>query len=285
MTDAHLELKPLRQFGVEVSGIALAAAQSAETIAALRATWGQHGVIVFREQPALAEADLVRFSRYFGELEIHVRREYLSPSNPEILYVSNKVDAGRSIGILADHEVGWHHDQIYLERPALGSLLYSVEIPASGGNTEFINLADAYDALPETTKTRLEDLRAIQSYAYFNGQWSEPTNREQSDRTPDIDHPLVRTHPETGRKAIYANPGMTAAVKGLSEDASRSLLDELFRHAIQDRFRYEHQWRVGDAIMWDNASTMHRRGAFDAGASRLMKRTTILPPAELARPF
>jgi len=166
---------------VTVEGVDLSGPQDDASIAALRRHWSEHGVIVFRDQHNLSESDLVRFSRYFGDLEIHVRREYLSKDNPEILYVSNKTEAGKSIGILSDHEVGWHHDQIYLERPALGSLLYAVEIPPSGGNTEFINLANAFDSLPEDTQRQIEPLRAVQSYAYFNGQWSEPLRRSRHD--------------------------------------------------------------------------------------------------------
>lgn len=287
MTKQTINVKPLERFGAQISGVDLAQPQSESAIAQLRQLWSKHGVIVFRDQGELQEQDLVRFSRYFGNLEIHVRREYLSPDNPEVLYVSNKTDgdSGRAIGILSDHEVGWHHDQIYLERPALGSLLFSVEIPATGGNTEFINLADAYDALPSTRRDELDNLRAVQSYAYFNGQWSEPTSEDQATRTPDIDHPLIRTHPETGRKAIYADPGMTVKIKDVDHDKGREILDSLFKHAIADEFRYSHEWRLGDAVMWDNASTMHRRGEFDSSASRLMKRTTILPPEALAVPF
>jgi len=261
VTGNKISVKPLHNFGVEIKGVDLSSPQDDASIATLRRHWTEHGVIIFRDQHHLDESSLVRFSRYFGDLEIHVRREYLSTDNPEILYVSNKTKSGKSIGILSDHEVGWHHDQIYLERPALGSLLYAVEIPPSGGNTEFINLANAFDSLPAQTQQQIEPLRAVQSYAYFNGQWSEP------------------------RKAIYADPGMTVSVKGFPENKSRQLLDSLFEHAIRDEFLYSHEWQLGDAIMWDNASTMHRRGEFDSSHSRLMKRTTILPPADRAVPY
>lgn len=213
--------------------------------------------------------------------------EYLSRDNPEILYVSNiqNKQENKPIGILSDHEVGWHHDQIYLQKPALGSLLHGVTIPPTGGNTEFVSLQNAYDALDSKMKERLNGLKAVQSYSFFNGTWSEPTNNTQTERTPDIEHPLIRTHPETGRKAIYADPGMTPMITGLESDESRELLDFLFQHATQSQFRYSHEWRLGDAIMWDNASTMHRRGEFDPASQRLMKRTTILPPADRAIPI
>jgi taurine dioxygenase len=280
---SSLATRPLAPFGIEVMDIDLRRAHDAATIAALRAAWQRNGVALFRGQ-ALEEADLVRFSACFGHLEIHVRREYLSPQHPEVLLVSNVRRDGRVIGILGDHEVGWHHDQSYLERPALGSLLYAVELPPTGGDTCFANLADAYDALPERTKRRLHGLRAVHSYAFFNGTWSEPASAEQRARTPDVTHPVVRTHPETGRKALYVDPGMTPAIVGLPPDESQALLDELFAWCTRAEFVYEHRWKPGDALLWDNASTMHRRGEFDPAHRRLMKRTTILPPADRAVP-
>lgn len=279
-----METRPLENFGVEVIGIDLARDHDAATVDALRWLWADHGLLLFRDQ-SLEERDIVDFSGLFGDLEIHVREEYLSPDHPELLIVSNLKKNGEPIGILSDHEVGWHHDQIYRERPAVGSLLYSVKIPTSGGNTSFCNQAAAYAALPDDRKSALEGLRAMHSYAYFNKQWSEPTNDKQTAMTPDITHPLIRTHPITGQKAIYADPGLTIGIEGAPEDESTALLQELYDWCLQPQFMYDHEWRLGDALMWDNASTMHRRGDFDPSAERLMKRTTILPPAELAVPF
>lgn len=275
-----LQLSP---FGVQILDLDLSCALEDSTVSALHALWAEHGLLVFREQ-AMDEAALVRFSAAFGELEIHVREEYLSQEHPEVLIVSNIREAGRSVGILGDHEVGWHHDQIYLPRPALGSVLLAVELPQHGGNTAFANLCMAYEALPDAMRKRLDGLRAVQSYAYFNGTWSEPTSRSQTTRTPDVVHPVVRTHPVTGRKALYLDPAMTPAIEGIAEHESRVLLDELFQWCVRPGFVYEHAWSAGDVLMWDNASTMHRRGEFDATQRRLMKRTTILPPAEHAVP-
>lgn len=279
-----MDTRPLENFGVEVIGIDIARDHDTATMDALRWLWADHGLLLFRGQN-LEETDIVAFSALFGDLEIHVREEYLSPDHPELLIVSNMKKDGEPIGILSDHEVGWHHDQIYRERPAVGSLLYSVKIPASGGNTSFCNQAAAYAALPDEKKSALEGLRAMHSYAYFNKQWSEPTNAKQKAMTPDVTHPLIRTHPITGQKAIYADPGMTAGIEGMSQDESAALLQELYDWCLQPQFLYDHEWRLGDALMWDNASTMHRRGEFDPSAERLMKRTTILPPADLAVPF
>lgn len=278
-----IKTRPLQYFGLQVIGVDLARDRAPETIDRLRRLWAENGVLLFRGQD-LEEADIVDFSRQFGALEIHVREEYLSRDHPELLLVSNIKADDKPIGILSDHEVGWHHDQIYLPKPAVGSLLYSVKIPTRGGNTAFCNLEAAYAALPAATKRRIDGLRARHSYEYFNRQWSEPTNEAQKKRTPDVTHPLVRSHPVTGRKAIYADPGMTAGIEGMADGAARDLLQELYDWCLRPPFCYEHRWRRGDALMWDNASTMHRRGQFDPAAERLMKRTTILPPAERAVP-
>lgn len=270
--------------GVEVDGMDMTSTLDADTANSIRDLWRRHGLLLFRGQQ-LEEEHLIAFSRNLGPLEIHVRREYLSGKNPEILYVSNMKEDGRPIGILADTEVGWHYDQIYLPRPAVGSLLYSVIIPADRGATSFADMSSAYEELPENLKRRIDGRKAVQSYEAFNRSYSVPTSDEQRRKTPDIEHPLVRTHPYTGRKALYICPGMTTRIVGLPEEESASLLAELFAWSTQPRFVYTHTWRLGDALLWDNACTMHRREPFDSTQQRLMKRTTILPDADRAAPF
>lgn len=279
-----IETRPLKNIGVEVLGVDMAAQQDPATVDRLKKIWAEHGIVLFRGQ-TLDEPGLVAFSACFGDLEIHVRQEYLSRDHPEILMISNIKKDGEAVGILSDREVGWHHDQIYQAKPALGSLLYAVTIPPSGGNTAFCSLQDAYDALPDDRKQALDGLKGIQSYAYFNRQWSEPTSKEQTRQTPDVVHPLIRTHPVTGRKAIYADPAMTAGIEGMEQDEAQDLLQSLYDWCLRPQFIYDHEWRLGDAVMWDNASTIHRRGEFDPSSERLMKRTTILPPPEHAAPF
>ena len=270
-------------FGAEVLSVDLAMAPDAATATTLRDLWLKHGLLLFRGQK-LDEAQQVAFSRHFGPLEIHLRREYLSPENPEILYVSNLKKDGRPIGILSDTEVGWHYDQIYLPRPAVGSMLYSVIIPPDRGATSFADMSAAYEALPAATKKRLEGRKAVQSYEAFNRSYSVPTSDEQRKKTPDILHPLVRTHPYTGRRALYICPGMTIRIVGLPEAESAELLAELFAWSVRPEFVYTHTWRLGDALMWDNACTMHRREPFDTTQQRLMKRTTILADETVAVP-
>lgn len=278
------EVRRLREtFGAEVIGIDLGDDHDAATMDEIRRLWWEHQLLLFRAQ-SLEEEDLVRFSRKLGPLEIHVRSEFLSPDNPEILLISNIEQDGRKIGILADGEVGWHYDQIYLPKPAVGSLLCAVQLPSEGGSTYFADMIAAYEQLPDDIKAKLDGRRAIQSYEAFNARYSVPTSKAQKQKTPDIDQPIVRTHPFSGRKALYLCPGMTTRILGLDEDDSRETLDFLFDWCVRDAFVYKHDWSLGDALLWDNACSMHRREPFDPGQTRLMKRTTILPPPEVAVP-
>ena len=271
-------------FGAEILDFQLTGDPDIEDTQAIKELWAEHKLLLFRNQ-SFDEAELVGFSREFGDLEIHVREEYLSPEHPEILYVSNVKKDGRLLGILADSEVGWHYDQIYLPRPAVGSLLMADILPPEGGNTEFADMCAAWDALPEETQTRLDGCLANQSYEAFNKAYSVPTNKKQKALSPDIHHPIVRTHPVTHRKALYLCPGMTTEIVGWDPRESAEMLEFLFDWTTRPEFVYSHSWQPGDALMWDNACTMHRRDPFDPEHARLMKRTTILPPANLAVPF
>jgi taurine dioxygenase len=273
-----------KTFGATIDGINLATDIDPDTMAQVKNLWSEHQLLLFRNQD-LTEEQLVAFSRGLGDLEIHLRREYLSRDNPEILMISNMKDGDRTIGILSDTEVGWHYDQIYLPKPAVGSLLYSVILPNDGGQTSFADMTAAFEALSDDMKAKLGGRKAIQSYEAFNAQFSVPTNKTQKKMSPDIAQPLVRTHPITGRKALYICPGMTTEIVGLEPDDSRETLDFLFDWCVRDEFVYTHDWVLGDALLWDNASTMHRREPFDSSEQRLMKRTTILPPEDIAQPF
>ena len=218
--------RPLSQsFGAEVLGFQLSGTPSGEDIIAIRKLWAEHKLLLFRGQ-SFDEAALVAFSRQFGDLEIHVREEYLSPEHPEVLYVSNIERDGRRIGILSDNEVGWHYDQIYLPKPAVGSLLMADTLPPEGGNTEFADMSAAWEALPAGTRAKLDGCLANQSYEAFNSAYSVPTNNKQKARSPDIHHPIVRTHPVTNRKALYLCPGMTTEIVGwdATESAELSLI-------------------------------------------------------------
>ena len=285
MSQPPLSTRPLSSsFGAEVSGIDLSKDISAMDQMVIRELWAKHQLLLFRGQ-SLGEEDLVRTSRYIGDLEIHIRREYLSEENPEILLVSNIKKDGRPVGILSDTEVGWHYDQIYLPRPAVGSMLMAVKLPSSGGQTSFADMTAAFEALSDEIKAKINGTKAVQSYESFNAQFSVATNKTQKKLSPDIEQPLVRTHPISGRKALYICPGMTTQIVGMDAHESAEMLDYLFDFSVRPKFVYTHNWQMGDVLLWDNASTMHRREPFDGNYERLMKRTTILPPEDLAVPF
>ncbi len=285
MVARALDVRPLTEsFGAEVMGVSLSRALAPDVVAEIKALWLRHGVLLFRDQ-TMSKDDLVDFSRFIGPLEIHLREEWLNDTHPEILQITNIRKDGKPTGALADGEVGWHFDQIYLPKPALGSLLHAIKIPPVGGGTWFADMTSAFARLPAALKAIVEGRNAIQSYVAFNQMYSTTTNARQTNLTPDIAHPLVRTHPVSGRRALYICPGMTVRICGLPEDESRDVLDQLFAWTTRPEFVYRHDWRVGDALLWDNACTMHRRDDFDGQYERLMFRTTILPQPERAIPF
>jgi len=271
--------------GVEILDIDLARPLDDATFAAIRAAWLTHKVLLFRGQ-TLEESDLVRFGRRFGELEIHVRTDTASREHPEVLLVTNKKENGKAIGVLGDAEAPWHVDQIYMKQPTHGTMLYAVSIPPEGGNTYVCDMARAYETLPADLRSRIEGRRAINSAAYFNRRHNGGMTQAQLDRVPDVSHPLVRTHPTLpGRKSLFMSPGHTMRVEGLDERASEELLQALERHATRADLVYEHVWRVGDVLMWDNTQTMHRRDPFDPAALRLLKRISFMYPQDLRTPF
>lgn len=243
----------------------------------------RHEVVWVRGQEITPEQHIA-FSRRFGELEVHVRTECLKPGYPELFVVSNVIENGRPIGS-QDAGQFWHSDLCYLREPSRGSLLHALEVPVRDGtvlgDTLFASMTAAYDALPEDVKTRIAGLRAVQSYAkgYYSARRSgprKPLTPEQQAKTPDIEHPIVRTHPHTGRKCLFVNEGYTARIAGLPERESEELLAFLLGHVTSPAFVYRHRWQQGDLLMWDNCSTQHLAvGDYDLPLRRRMERTTL----------
>jgi len=246
-------------------------------------------VVCFRDQH-FSEEQQIAFSRRFGELEIHIVKKYLLPGHPEILLVSNiKNEAGEHIG-LADAGFTWHSDVSYRRTPSRCSLLYAKEVPhdASGtvlGDTIFANCIAAYEALPAAMKQRLDGLKAVHRYSSRRRIENSPRPKltaAQLAETPDIAHPIVRTHPHTGRKAIYVTAGECIGIVmpdggGMPEDEAVDLIAELDAHCVRPEFCYRHRWRVGDLVMWDNASAMHLAICdYALPQRRLMHRTTVI---------
>lgn len=263
-------------FAFEVVGLDLWADIGDAAIAELATTWSSQGVLVFRRQ-ALSEAELVAFSKRFGELDIIVRTDWQA-SLPEVVQISNMKDYhGTSIGGLGAGELDWHTDQSYVTDPATGSILYMVEMPQDGANTHWANLQLAYDALSSDMQQRIEGLSAVYDYIARQSTYDDekPMSEELRRKTPPVTHPLVNRHPVTGRKSLYLDPTTSVGIDGLPADQGRALLDELNTHATQPQFVYTHRWQIGDLIMWDNGFLLHRRDPFDPSQNRLLKRTTL----------
>jgi taurine dioxygenase len=285
MVTRGVEFEPISvRFGAHVEGVQLSGALPSDMFDQIWSLWKRFGVLLFRDQ-TLSKEDLIGFSRLIGPLERHLREEWLDQSHPEILQITNMKQNGKAVGALGDGEVGWHYDQIYLRRPALASVLMAVQLPPEGGATSFADMTAAYERLPTAMKDRIDGRIARQSYDRFNRLYSTDTNADQKKIAEDVYHPLVRTHPLTGRRSLYLCPTMTEQIMGLPVLESDAVLAELRDWCVQPEFVYTHHWHAGDAILWDNACTIHRREPFDPNAIRLMHRTTILPPATAAVPF
>ena len=248
--------------GAEIAGIDLRHPLSEQLIGRIRQALLDHCVIFFRKQN-ITEEQQVRFTGYFGPPEEHVREQDDRPVK-EIFIISNVRKDGRPIGALGNEEVDFHSDLSYLRKPGTLSLLYAVEVPSTGGATQWINCYRAYDELEEELKQRLKGLRAVHRHPVETQNPPQP-----------VDHPVVRTHPETSRKSLYVSPHMTQSIRGVGQTESRDLLERLFRHLTQPRFIWTHDWQVGDLVVWDNRPTMHRRQYFPPTERRIMKRTQI----------
>jgi taurine dioxygenase len=240
-------------------------------------------VVVFRNQH-LSNERQVAFSRRFGELEVHIVKKYLLPDHPEILLVSNiRNDAGEHIG-LADAGFTWHSDVSYRKRPSRCSLLYAIEVPENDGetlgNTIFTNTIMAYDALPDRMKTWLIGRNAIHRYSERMRVANSPRPKltaAQLAETPDVAHPIVRTHPFTGRKSLYLTKGECIRIEGVPDDEGRAIIADLHDHCIKPAFQYRHKWQTGDLLMWDNATAMHLAICdYELPRRRLMHRTTVV---------
>ena len=261
--------------GAEIRGVDLSQPLEPETIAAIKATWAEHLVLLFRGQQ-LAEAQHLQFSRHIGTLTEPNASGLHPKGHPEILLVSNfDPDGNPTDRVLGHGEALWHSDMTYLEEPPAGSCLYGREIPPQGGNTCFCNMYLAYETLDPELRERVSSMRAIHdasrnSAGALRGGFSPESDPR---KTPGPRHPIVRMHPLTGRKVLYLGRRAYSYVVGLDLEESEALLDRLWAHATQEKFSWCHEWRVGDLILWDNRCVMHRRDAFDNSYRRVMHRT------------
>jgi taurine dioxygenase len=277
---AALAIRPLdAPVGAEVLGLDLNQPLSDADFARIHRAHLDHHVLVFRDQ-RITPSQQVDFSRRFGPLQIHVLHQFALAGHPEVLIVSNIVENGRPIG-LGDAGVYWHSDLSYKERPSLGSLLHAQELPADGGDTLFANQHLAWETLPDDLKERIAGLQAEHSYLTKYGElqarssWRPKLTDAQVAQVPPVVHPIVRTHPENGRKALFVSEHFTTRVVGLPEAEGRELLQALFEHSTQPSLVYRHRWSPNDMVFWDNRSVMHLAAGCPPEQRRKLFRTTI----------
>jgi taurine dioxygenase len=269
----QLRTRPLSPaLGAEILNVDLSQPMTDVLFESIRGCWHDNLVVLFRNQH-LSEADQVRFAERFGLLALSHTKRYTT-ANPAVMLISNIREKGKQIGALPDGEMQFHSDQCYQEKPAMASMLYAIEIPGAGGDTLFANAYKAYETLPNDIKRRLDGRKALHAYDYDNASMKRGT--QIKDGVPHFAHPVFRTHPATGRKALYVNRLMTIAIEGLPEAESDELLNVLFAHQENPEFIYEHVWRVNDLLMWDNRCTLHARTDFSNDERRLMRRVTVL---------
>jgi taurine dioxygenase len=282
----RLKTRPLHSdFAVQVDVRIAEILDDAESIEQIRALWRQSPVLVFRRQ-SLEESELVRFSEYFGKCESAGRKDILSPYQDEIIYFSTlKYSDGRFVGGFAGGEdVDWHSDQTFRQRPATGAMLYGVEVPRDGGDIYWANQYGAYDKLPSDVKALIDGRTGLYRYskrlAIMNATELKDTPKaKEMAALPDAFHPVVLTHPITGRKALYADPTTLVSIEGLTPQQNERVLPILFEAGGDPSLVYRHKVHNGDVIMWDNGCTMHRRDEMRLDQPRLMKRTTFRVPA------
>jgi taurine dioxygenase len=264
--------------GAEVRGVDLRRVDDA-AFAQIHRAWLDNLVLLFRGQD-LTDVELIAFSRRFGELDFapiqETGRRFVE-GMPELYVVSNVLKDGEPIGSLGNGEAVWHTDMSYLPDPPKASMLYALEIPTAGGNTEFVNMYSVYEALPTELKRRVAGLRIKHDGTYNSGGYVRQgvTPTDDPRESPGIYHPLVCTHPETGRRMLYLGRRRNAYIEGFELAESEALLDELWSYTDRAEFAWHNVWRVGDLVLWDNRCTMHRRDPFDPAARRVMHRTQI----------
>jgi taurine dioxygenase len=280
--DAHSTLR-IRPFdaplGAEIFDLDLTRTLPQDEFARVHRAHLDHHLLVFRDQ-RITPQQQIAFSRRFGALQIHVLHQFQLPGHPEILIISNIKENGQPIG-LGDAGHFWHSDLSYVDIPSLGSMLHAQELPEEGGDTLFANMHLAWDTLDPYLQRKVDGLRAEHSYLaqYAELQrrnpWRPNLSAEQIAQVKPVSQPVVRIHPETGRKALFVSEHFTTRVEGLPEDESRDLLQQLFAHSVKPEHVYRHRYLPHDLVFWDNRSLMHLAGGCPDDQRRKLYRTTI----------
>jgi taurine dioxygenase len=277
----HFEVHPFdAPVGAEVVGLDISKPINTEDFTRLHKAHLDHHVLVFRDQQ-ITPQEHIDFSRRFGPLEIHVLHQFQLKNHPEILIVSNIKENGEPIG-LGDAGVYWHSDISYKPNPSLGSLLHAQELPSEGGDTLFANQHLAWESLSPELQQRILPLKAEHSYLAkyeelrAKNPWRPKLSQAQIDQVAPAVQPVVRTHPETGRKALFVSEHFTTRIVGLPAQESDALLAELFAHSVKPEFVYRHKWAPHDLVFWDNRSLMHLAAGTPDHLRRRLNRTTIV---------
>jgi taurine dioxygenase len=275
-----IEIRKLSEsFAAEIPGVNLAHHITDELFAEIYDAFIAHKVVLFRDQD-IAPEHQISFTRRFGAPEIMFTEEQRLAGQPEIAILSNEIVDGKHIGVVAAGDY-WHSDISFKPETGLATFLYARKLPRNGGDTEFADIEAAYNDLPEETRRRIEGQRGIHTQSKLRNPRTEVTREGGEEyyralhRNDDVMHPIVRTHPVSGRKGLYVSPRFTIGIEGMNDVEAQKLLDELFAHQIRPEYLYRHKWRPGDFLMWDNRGINHRAcGGYAMDDIRLIHRTS-----------
>ncbi|TBU74044.1 TauD/TfdA dioxygenase family protein [Phytopseudomonas daroniae] len=276
----NFEVRPFSAaVGAEIVGLDLSRPLNDADFARVHRAHLDYNVVVFRDQ-RITPQQQIDFSRRFGVLQIHVLKQFLLANHPEVFIISNIVENGQPVG-LGDAGKYWHSDLSYKEFPSLGSMLLAQELPEEGGDTLFASQQLAYETLPAELRQAIDGKRAAHSYTaryadeVFKGIRRPTLTEAQLAEVKAVVHPVVRTHPETGRKGLFVNENFTTHILDVPEDESRQILTELYAHSAKPEFIYRHQWQPNDMVFWDNRALIHLATGCPSHLRRRMHRTTI----------
>ena len=279
MAAVALPVAPLTpRLGARVGGIRLAEDVGDDVFAAIHGAFLRHQVLLFEPQPLPAAAQ-VAFARRFGEVQVHVMSQYHADGHPELYRLSNLDEQGRASGRHPDRgTLAWHTDGSWSRVTGQATIIYGEQVPASGGETHFCDIYGAYDRLSDAWKARIATLRAVHNLDFSRNRrhGEDPLTEAQRRSRPPVDHPIVRTHPQTGRRCVYLGDH-AESIGGMPYDEGRALIEELNALIVHPDLTYEHRWTAGELLLWDNRCVLHRATAFDLEReARVVRRCTVL---------
>lgn len=280
LVERRLDIRILdAPLGAELIGFDIASADDPNVFAELKQAHLDHQLLIFRDL-RISPQQQIDFSRKFGNLQVHVLHQFQLPGHPEIMIISNIKENGHPIG-LGDAGQFWHSDLSYVELPSLGSMLHAQELPDEGGDTLFANMHLAWETLPVHLKKAVAGLQAEHSYLkkyaelQSRASWRPPLTKEQVAQVKPAVHPIVRTHPENGRKTLFVSEHFTTRIVGMAPSESDDLLEQLFAHSVRPEHVYRHRWQPNDMLFWDNRALLHLAAGCPDDQRRKLYRTTI----------